>query len=79
MGIGIGNGLLDRARGAKLEEAGEQHRPRPDAEKEREQMDVEDVVVRVQGSSCGETLALPRLGDCADGFKRRDLRPHPVQ
>src|SRR6266550_1225044 len=37
-------------------------------------MDVEDVVVRVQGSSCGETLALPRLGDCADGFKRRERR-----
>ncbi len=43
--------LLDRARGAELEEAGEQHRSRPDTDEERKQMQIEDDVVGVQGFS----------------------------
>jgi hypothetical protein len=47
--------LLDRRRGAELEEAGEQHRTRTDADEEREEVDVKDVVVRVQGFPFGSS------------------------
>ena len=43
--------FLERARCAELKQADEEHRACADADEERDQMDVEDVVVRVQSFS----------------------------